>query len=1296
MNKSRVTSLLLTLFFTLFVLSGLTSRAQTTTNTAVLQKASQQRGADNKAMQQLLTRTALQHGWPLMMRDKKGRRIVLRGINSRGLPYYMTVVDNIISAATIGTSHLWQGGNTNLNLNGGSANLKGKIAIWDEGVVRPTHVELVGRVVQEDAAEGDTILSDHSTHVSGTLIATGVNPVAKGMANGAQLLQAYDYNNDEAQMMVAAANGLLTSNHSYGTVAGWEPDATYPDRWDFWGEPGDTVDINFGLYDSDTQIWDSIAYNAPYYLIAKAAGNNPGDTGPAVGGNYWRMNEAGNFYNAGARPAGISNNYTYETIPTFGNAKNIMVIGAVNPIPGGYTSPSDVVWSGFSSEGPTGDGRIKPDLVADGVNVLSSISTSDNAYDIYSGTSMATPASCGSGFLLQQYYSQLHGTTTFLRSATLKGLLIHTADEAGSYPGPDYIFGWGLIDMVRAASVITSDNTDHSQQIIESSLVQGTTDNASYTVVASGKTPLWATICWTDPPATPVNIPNNESNFQDVGIKLINDLDLRITDNTTSTVYMPWVLNPAAGSRQNAATKGDNFRDNVEKVELTDSAVPGRTYTITVTHKSTLKRGSQAYSLIISGGGGVAYCTSASASGSTGTAISNVTISNLNYTDPSPCPNKNYSDLTGQNPIQLPVGQPGIPISINYQTCSGSTTTNIAVYLDANNNDTFEDNELVLLKNGLSSSTSSATYYGTITVPATATPGSFARMRIIAEDNASAITPLPCGTYSSGESQDYMVAFANPATDVGIMDLEYPTQTGTICPSDSQIVAVRIHNYGTVAQTKGVPVSTIVTQGGNTVATFSAICMDSIPAGGEVVYTYSDGTLPTTGGASYSFVSHTALSGDYNTANDSNTTAVTVNAAGSTANATATVCGANATSVVLHATTTGDDVAVWYDSQTATTPIAAGNSTTTTDIQKTYYVGLNALTAKGGSPNSAAYAPAGQSPGIYFPFGGQFMDITTSVPLTLESARLYVGHQGQVTFTLATLASLSQDGYSYYPIESVTLDVYPSKQVPQSGEVTVNAGDFSDTGAIYYLNLPIPNPGSYILIAQCSDSTNLFLNTGITTNHYPISIPGVFSVTGNSNIYDPNKASDSVTYYQQFYYPMYDIGIRLEGCPGPITAVTPSTEPAPTITLADTILTSSVDSGNTWYYNDTATASTGQLDTARKTGVYYTLVTDPTTGCVLQSNSEVYTSKNNAIGLSVWPNPTSGSFNLSFYMTTQANTSIELYDVYGNRVYELQLPDFVGAYNSTVNVENLASGMYVMKITHGSSSYHTSIIVRKL
>jgi hypothetical protein len=752
------------------------------------------------------------------------------------------------------------------------------------------------------------------------------------------------------------------------------------------------------------------------------------------------------------------------------------------------------------------------------------------------------------------------------------------------------------------------------------------------------------------------------------------------------------VLNPTPGNRQNAATKGDNFRDNVEKVELTDSAVPGRTYTITVTHKSTLQRGSQAYSLIISGVGGVAPCTSASTSG--GADITSVVLNNLSNPIPtnSSCPG--YVDFTTLTPANLPLGQT-MNISVGTSSCNATNNNRaVAVYIDFNNNDTFETNEQVYLSSvGLASTVS-----GSFIVPTTAVVGGIARMRVIAEETNDPSVISPCGTYTNGETQDYRVMFTNPATDVGVMDLEYPTQTNTICPSDSQIVAVRIHNYGTVAQTKGVPVSTVVTQGGNTVATFSAICMDSIPAGGDVVYTYSDGTLPTTGGASYSFVSHTALSEDYNTANDSNKTAVTIDAAGSTANAAATFCGANPTSVVLHATTTGDDVAVWYDSQTATTPIAAGNNTTTTDIQKTYYVGLNALTAKGGSPNSAAYAVSGSSPGIYYPFNGQFMDITTSVPLTLESARLYVGHQGQVTFTLATLASLSENGYSYYPIEDVVLDVYPSKQVAQPGEVNVNAGDFSDTGAIYYLNLPIPNPGSYILIAQCSDSTNLFLNTGITTNHYPISIPGIFSVTGNSNVYDATKPADSVTYYQQFYYPIYDIGIRLEGCPGPITAVTPSTEPAPTISLADSILTSSADSGNIWYLNDAPTTSTGVTDTARVAGVYYTTVTDPVTGCVLISDSVTYTpggSGNAAIGLKLGANPNKGSFLLQFFMSTAANTSVELYDAFGNKVYDEQDGDFSGSYANVISVPNLASGMYVLKITHGSSTYHEKVIIDK-
>jgi hypothetical protein len=1300
MSKSRIPTLYLSPILLLFVFSGLTTTAQLQTNTAVLQKASQQRAAQYQALRTILLAKAKQNGWPLTIRGKKGSMAVLRGIDSRGFPKYVTVVDNIISAATIRTNTLQPGGSSGLNLNGSSANMKGRIGIWDEGVVRPTHVELVGRVVQEDAAQGDNVLSDHSTHVSGTMIATGVNPVAKGMSPGALQLRAWDYNNDEAEMMAAAsgASGMLVSNHSYADIAGWYLDASNNDRWEFFGYPGDTVDIKFGQYDEDTQIWDSIAYNAPYYLICKAGGNNPGETGPAVGQDYWRLSSSNidnpNFVDAGARPATISNNAGYNTIATYGCAKNILTLGAVNPIPAGYSQPSDVVQASFTSLGPTQDGRIKPDVVADGVDVLSSISTADNAYDIYSGTSMATPATTGSAFLLQEYYQKLH-SGVFMYSSTLRGLLIHTADEAGSNPGPDYTFGWGLIDLQKAAAVITADNTDTTQEIKQSSLTNGTKDSESFTVVASGKMPVSATICWTDPPGTPTSVPISSHNYMDTVRKLVNDLDLRIKDNVTGTIYLPWILNPSNPGA--AATKGNNVRDNVEKVDLSDSLIPGRSYTITITHKGTLQRGTQAYSLIISGIGGAAYCISASTSGSTGTAISSTIIGGVTTTDNTPCPNPNYRDFSSQTALPLAVGQT-IPIKLNYQSCSGSTTTNIAVYLDINNNDTFENNELVLLQNGLASGAGSTLDNTSITIPLTATPGTYAKMRIIAEDNASAITPAPCGVYPSGETQDYRVVFTNPANDVGVTSLGYPTQT--TCASDSQLVSVMIHNYGTVAQAAGVPVTTVISTGGTTVATLTATCLDSIPAGGSVLFTYNT-SFVATAGKTYTYFSKTALGTDLNTGNDTNTAVITVNAAASAGTGAATACGINATSVVLHANASGDDVAFWYDSPTATTPIAAGNNTSTTDItaNKTYYLGMNDLQVKGGAPNKMVFKSSASPAGAYFRFGGNFIMFTTYVPLTIESAKMYIGYSGSIGLTLATLGSLDNNSgeYSYIPIDTATINVYATTAHPDTAQqVNVAAGDNSDTGATFLINLPIPNPGSYIIIFNCNNYASAFLNANITSNPYPFTVPGVFSLTGN-DFRDYGKA-DSVTYSHKFYYPFYDIGFRLNGCPSDSrTAVTATSETAPTISQQGQTLVSSVPTGNQWYLNDTLLVdSTTQVITPTLPGLYYTVVNDTTTGCLLYSDTLAWLPGTGTaiqrIGLKVGPVPSPGYFNVSFYMSTTADLDIAFYDVLGQKVWEQDYGTFTGAFNHQLST-TLASGIYFMKIFHGGDTYEYPVSV---
>ncbi|HTI93544.1 MAG TPA: S8 family serine peptidase [Puia sp.] len=1286
MNNCRV-PLLFSVSLLFFLLIGQRSVAQVVINKAAMQKASQDRALKEAAFQKILTRTALERGWPLTKRNKKGRLAYLRGINSSGLPYYVTTTDNLISAATIRTNKVWPGGGDGLSLNGSTAAMKGKIAVWDEGQVRPTHVELAGRVIQKDNAN---VLSDHSTHVSGTMIAAGINPLAKGMAFGAQQLLAYDFNDDASEMLAAAAGGLLVSNHSYADIAGWYFDDT-EQRWEFWGDPGDTVDIRFGLYDEDARYWDTIAYLAPNYLIAKAGGNNRGDTGAAVGDTYYRMNAQGNFINAGNRPAGISSNTGYNTIATYGNSKNILTLGAVNPIPGGYHKPGDVVLADFSSLGPSGDGRIKPDLVADGVNVLSSISTSDNAYDIYSGTSMATPASAGSSFLLQEYYYKLHNT--FMLSSTLKGLLIHTADEAGASPGPDYAFGWGLINMERAAAVITADNGDHSQQIIQGSL-STTTASATYTVTASGKAPVAATICWTDVPGTPATIPANSHNFRDVGIKLVNDLDLRITDNVSNKVYYPWILDP--NNPGAAATKGDNIRDNVEKVELSDSLIPGRSYTITVSHKGTIQRTTQTYSLLISGVGGITACASGSTVGSTGANITQVTTGGINNPSPSgTC--RSYTDYSALTAAKLPVAST-VPVTIVTGNCGATDNSRMAkIYIDFNNDGVF-DPTTELAYQSPSAHQANTPFTGSMAIPNTAVAGTYARMRVIVEETTDPTAITPCGTYAAGETQDYKVVFTNPANDVGVISLEYPTQVS--CANDSQVVSIRIHNFGSATQAGGIPVTTTITGGASPVV-LSAICKDSILSGADVVFTYNT-TLATTAGTTYTFISKTGLASDPNTANDSDTLAVTMSPAEAAGTGTATICGANATSVVLHAATTGD-VPVWYETATSTTPLAAGSNTSTTVIpsDKTYYLGLNDLKEKAGVPNKMVFTSTSSNQGAYFRFGGNFVMFTTGVPLTIESAKMYIGHSGQMTFTLATLSSLNNNTgeYGYLPLYTTTIDVFATKAVPDSSsQINIPVGDNTDTGATYLLNIPVPNPGNYVIIIDCSPTANAFLNLNINKDPYPLSIPGVFSITGN-DFRDYGKA-DSVTYSHKFYYPFYNLGIRLNGCPAPRTAVTATTEAGPTITLAGNTFTSSAASNNQWYVNDSLLVGhTGQTDSATIPGVYYTVQTDPATGCSLISNKITFTPSggdaNASIGLSNFPNPSTGVFQLQFYMSTVENTSITLTDMLGQRVYEADYPNFSGLFSQQINAPQLASGVYTLRIIHGDKTYHKELLVLK-
>lgn len=112
----------------------------------------------------------------------------------------------------------------------------------------------------------------------------------------------------------------------------------------------------------------------------------------------------------------------------------IIAIGATNV---------DGVLAGFSSRGPTADGRIKPDLLAPGEGVWGVAPDTVDQYVAQNGTSLATPLAAGVGALLKQAYPQLG-------PAQMLALLRETAVAEGP---PDSDRGWGIIDGPAAAGL---------------------------------------------------------------------------------------------------------------------------------------------------------------------------------------------------------------------------------------------------------------------------------------------------------------------------------------------------------------------------------------------------------------------------------------------------------------------------------------------------------------------------------------------------------------------------------------------------------------------------------------------------------------------------------------------------------------------------------------------------------------------------------------------------------------------------------------------------------------------------
>ncbi|MCX8480479.1 MAG: S8 family serine peptidase, partial [Sediminibacterium sp.] len=1188
------------------------------------------------------------------------------GIKDNGMPMYKTTFSNVIAATTVGTTALWPGGVTGFNLNGSSSFMTNKMAVWDEGRVRTSHQEFNNRVIQQD---NPNAYSDHSTHVMGTMMAMGFNPDAKGMSFGLTSGLAFEWNNDNSEMANAAnTKNILLSNHSYGNIVGWNYNNS-SSRWEFYGDPGDNEDAGFGFYNGSAQIYDSIAYNAPYYLIVKSAGNNRDENGPNVGEPYYRFDNTGNWVRT-IRDEFISSNDSFNTIGYEGNAKNILTIGAVYGLSKGYIRAVDVKISSFSSWGPTDDGRIKPDLVADGVNLYSPTSTSDISYATYSGTSMASPNTTGSLFLLQELYGKLK-PSQFMRSATLKGLAIHTANEAGLSNGPDYIFGWGLLNVQKAAltlqeSLLKNNSSTSNHLILENVLKNKTKD--TFTVITSGKENLTATICWTDIKSTPftTNILNNKTS------KLINDLDIKIEGN--GKIYYPWKLDP--DNPNNPAFTGINNLDNVEKINIYD-APPGSKYNVIISHKNNLDRGSQAYSLIISGVGGSPLCASNSTNNS-GLKIDSLQINNIAFKDTS---NVFYLDKR-DSLVQFFSGYQ-FPFYLKIKP------TNIAnkyvkVFLDVNANGIIDFGETILSTNNFNNL---GEIKENLLIPNNLNVGTKLFLRVLLQEATNADSLLFCGNYRNGETIDFSGLILRPFNDIGVSAIINPTNN--VCASTEQLVIARVENFGGLNQINFPIKLYIKNLANNTTDSLIEYYRDSLISQTYIDYTFQK-KINIEAGKKYIFSSSAYIPNDLEVNN--NTRIDTIQIAPKpllNVNGSITSCSNSANFLIINPVINKNYF--WYNVGQYNNPVGVGNNFNLNGTINNNYELISGANFNLGLKDNKI-----SNTGNYQKNGGNYFKIYATAPFTIQSVKFYTRHAGQIQIDLAnslTVTNINTGDYTYSRIGQKIVDVVSSSSTPQSAVGNVDPSiDLTDTGRYYQVNLNIPTAGTYWLIAICSNGANLFRNNNITGLTYPIGPANLMNMISNSANSD------------KFYYYFYDMNVTTNECVSEKSTITTQSPPIPKISFSDDTMYSDLSGKLTWYLDDnlldSATAHQNEnYIIPTKSGVYHVVRLD-NSGCLIKSEvfkfilSPKTYNNNQQIGLKIYPTITNTNYlSLEFKILDAPDFSYQILNNNGTEVSEEI--SIKNARKQQIQLPYLLPGIYIFRFKANGKLYYERFIVAK-
>lgn len=482
-----------------------------------------------------------------------------------------------------------------------------RVAVVDTGGVLAGHPQLADAAgasrVTSHAQDPSIPPDSHATHVAGSIASAGrpsapgdgpsldAFPQYKGVSAGeaskgmapAVLIDSYSSSDCTYDAAVSSAD---VSNFSIVRATGWERIGNPAIL--FWTGPDNGDDPHFGRYDVIPAFIDSLVWNRPAHLVVAAAGNDRvAYQSPPEGATHRHDDDTVYPYNdthpRDTRKRG------FDTVHSWCVGKNVLCVGSIDDVLPGQER---ILSSAFSSWGPTDDGRVKPDVVANGFTVMSL--DAKRLYAFGTGTSSAAPAVSGIAAIIQQ---EMRLKTIPISAALIKAVVVHSASDVPP-AGPDPMLGYGLVNADAAIDLLS--NAAHIGVVD----VRGGATSERCFAAAAGAQPR-VTAVWTDPPQTP------RTGLDEPAAVLVRDIDVElVAPAPQGRVFHPWALTGTWGAGYTAVQTQANRVDNVEMIEIPAGAgpVPAGTWRVRLRGDALAPGTQQPVALIVSGTGKPAGC----------------------------------------------------------------------------------------------------------------------------------------------------------------------------------------------------------------------------------------------------------------------------------------------------------------------------------------------------------------------------------------------------------------------------------------------------------------------------------------------------------------------------------------------------------------------------------------------------------------------------------------------------------------------------------------------------------------